>query len=822
MEKGVKWRWKKMVKKKKVIIGVTGVILISVISGGIFLLHGKSTLAMKTESVVQTAKAEKGSISNTVTGTGNLEADTAQDIEIPSSILIDQVLVESGDHVSAGDVLATVDNTSVLSALQEMQETVGDLDEEINEKKDDLMEDTIETQVSGRVKKIYVSSGDSVSDSMVNNGALMLLSVDGKMSLTLTGVSGVASGDSVNVNLSDGSVEEGTVESLSGGNCVITLTDDGVAYGDTATVTTTDGTELGSGTLGIHQQLSIMGTAGTVSGVSVSENENVDSGETLLSLTDVPSSTEYQELLAQREAAAATMYKLLKLSQTGNITSEMDGTIQNVNISSNSSSVSSSSSSSSGTSDSAGSSAVKTSTGSGIAGSGAVTNYVASLLQYNGGTATLTAESDNGLGDDSSVSISSREDQEETEDEEDSSLNIQIGSSSEKEGVNLVIATPETDGQSQTKISTDESSGFTGTISWNPSDGTFHESSVYQANITLSANEGYHFEAGSITKIEIGTVSGITVGDSGKTLSFMVTFPKTAAKQTDTENKDEGSSGSGNSSGSNNTNASTNTSANTSASGSGSAGNSSVKASSNSGSSTSGSTSSGSSGSGSNSTSSSSSGSDSSSTSTEDHTDVTAFTISSDENMILSVNVDELDINSIALDQEAEVTFDAIEEGSFTGTITSIGSTANASGGVAKYAVSVSIPKDEQMKVGMNASAVITIENKENIITIPMNALQERGGSSFVYTSQEEDGSLSGEVEVTTGLSDGSTVEITEGLSEGDTVYYQKTGSSDSSSKDIQMPDFGNMNGEMPSGGKPDFGGGNGGSRPSGGGTGGQ
>lgn len=819
MENGVKWRWKKMVKKKKVVIGVTGVILISAISGGIFLLHGKSTLAMKTESVVQTAKAEKGSISNTVTGTGNLEADTAQDIEIPSSIQIDQVLVESGDHVSAGDVLATVDNTSVLSALQEMQETIGDLDEEINEKKDDLMEGTIETQVSGRVKKIYVSSGDSVSDSMVTNGALMLLSVDGKMSLTLTGVSGVAAGDSVNVNLSDGSVEEGTVESLSGGNCVITLTDDGVPYGDTATVTTTDGTELGFGTLGNHQQLSIMGTAGTVSGVSVSENENVDSGETLLSLTDVPSSTEYQELLAQREAAAATMNKLLKLSQTGNITSEMDGTIQNVNISSNF--VSSSSSSSSGTSDSAGSSAVKTSTGSGIAGSGAVTNYAASLMQYNGGTATLTAETDNGLSDESSVSISSREDQEETEDEEDSSLNIQIGSSSEKEGVNLVIATPETDGQSQTKIITDESSGFTGTISWNPSDGTFHESSVYQANITLSANEGYRFEAGS-TKIEIGTVSGITVGDSGKTLSFMVTFPKTAAKQTDTENKDEGSSGSGNSSGSNNTNASTNTSANTSASGSGSAGNSSVKASSNSGSSTSGSTSSGSSGSGSNSTSSSSSGSDSSSTSTEDHTDVTAFTISSDENMILSVNVDELDINSIALDQEAEVTFDAIEEGSFTGTIISIGNTASASGGVAKYAVSVSIPKDERMKVGMNASAVITIENREDIITIPMNALQERGGSSFVYTSQEEDGSLSGEVEVTTGLSDGSTVEITEGLSEGDAVYYQKTGSSDSSSKDIQMPDFGNMNGEMPSGEKPNFGGGNGGSRPSGGGTGGQ
>ena len=813
MENGVKWRW----KKRKYVIGVTSVILLSAITGGIFLLRGKNTHAMKTESVVQTAKVENGSISNTVTGTGNLEVDTPQDIEIPSSILIDQVLVESGEHVSAGDVLATVDTTSVLSALQEMQETIGDLDEEINDKKDDLMDDTIETQVSGRVKKIYVSSGNSVSDSMVTNGALMLLSVDGKMSLALTDVSGVAAGDTVNVNLSDGSVEEGTVESLSGEDCVITLTDDGVAYGDSAKVTTADGTELGSGTLGIHQQLTIMGTAGTVSDVSVSENESVDSGETLLSLTDVPSSTEYQGLLTQREAAAVTMQKLLKLSQTGSIVSEMDGTIQNVNISSNTSSASSSTPNSSATS--SGDSAVKTSATSDLSGS--LTGYAASLMQYKSGIAVLTADSDNSVVDDSSVTASSKEIQEESEEAEDSGLNIQIGSSSKVEGVNLVIATPETDGQSQTKINADESSRFTGTISWNPSDGTFHESSVYQANIVLSANEGYLFEAGSITKIEIGTVSGITVEDSGKTLNFTITFPKTAAKQTDNENNDKGSSsgsGTNNSNSSNSSNTADN-SVNTSAIGSESAGYSSVKASGASGSSTSDSVSGGST---SKSTSSSSTGSDSSSSSTEDHTDVTAFTISADENMILSVNVDELDINSIALGQEAKVTFDAIEDTAFTGTITSIGATASASGGVAKYAVSVSVPKDEQMKVGMNASAVITIENKEDIITIPMNALQERGDSSFVYTSQDEDGNLSGEVEVTTGLSNGSTVEITEGLSEGDTVYYQKTGSSDSSSMESQMPDFSGKNGEMPSGGMPDFGGDSGGSRPSGGGPGGQ
>lgn len=55
--------------------------------------------------------------------------------------------------------------------------------------------------------------------------------------------------------------------------------------------------------------------------------------------------------------------------------------------------------------------------------------------------------------------------------------------------------------------------------------------------------------------------------------------------------------------------------------------------------------------------------------------------------------------------QEAQVTFDAIEEGIFQGNVKKVGNTASASGGVARYSVEITIPKDEEMKAGMNASA---------------------------------------------------------------------------------------------------------------------
>lgn len=197
-------------------------------------------------------------------------------------------------------------------------------------------------------------------------------------------------------------------------------------------------------------------------------------------------------------------------------------------------------------------------------------------------------------------------------------------------------------------------------------------------------------------------------------------------------------------------------------------------------------------------------------------TDVAAFTISSDDNMVLSVNVDELDINSVSKGQTAALTFDAIEDKEFEGEVTKVGSSASASGGVAKYSVNITVARDSRMKTGMNASATITVESREDVITIPVDAIQEKGNRTFVYTGRDAEGNLSDETEVTTGLSDGSTVEITEGLAEGDTVYYQRM-SSDSSSggqSGGMSGDFGGMGGGMMedrgsgSGGKgsmPDF-----------------
>ena len=181
------------------------------------------------------------------------------------------------------------------------------------------------------------------------------------------------------------------------------------------------------------------------------------------------------------------------------------------------------------------------------------------------------------------------------------------------------------------------------------------------------------------------------------------------------------------------------------------------------------------------------------------------FILNSVSQMLVNVSIDEADIGSIETGQTAEVTLTAFEGETFEGVISGISNASSSSGNSVKYQVEITIDKADGMLSGMSASAVIYIEKAENVLLIPSAAIQEKEGKAYVYTQKDDDGTLSGETEVTTGLSDGSQVQITEGLSEGDTVYYELFSSNDSGSdsnrkdsdtmRDFNGGGFGNGNG---------------------------
>lgn len=787
MKKGMSV-WKGMSGKKKTAVAIVSLAGICILGTGVFWARNKMSKGQPVGNAsVQEASAASGDIANTITGTGSLEADDSDTVKIPSGITIKEVKVESGDAVSKGDVLAVVEETSVLGAMEEVQEQIEETEEDMNECKSDTETQEVTAKVSGRIKKIYVQESSDVAQSMVDNGALMLLSLDGKMAADFTGVSGVAAGDTVTVTLSDGTVKEGSVESVSGADCTVTFSDDGVAVDDTVTAAKADGTKIGTGKAYIHEQLEITGTGGTVSSVSAAENQEVSAGDTLLTVNTGEKSVKYRQLAAKREALTQSLQKLVIISQTGTITADIDGTVGSVNVSAGSA-VQSSSAVSLGTT-SSGSSAAKASNMSYTSSASG-----ASFLLLSSASETAAGK-ETALDNDAEQQEDTQSDTENQEQQTDICLQFAIGEGTESTAGLLALATPQTDGVPQTEANSSDGA-YTGSIVWNPQADTFEGGTEYQAQITLTAGEGYCFGADSVSKLQVGILSGLTVSEDAKTLEFCVTFPVTAETTPQETQKEQNESGQ-------------DENKNQVSGSDGETVEASAKAAAVTGTST---------GTAAAADTETTAQQTSSSDSTEDtssySTDVTAFTLASNDSMILSVSVDELDINSVSKDQEAEVTLDALEDSSFTGTVTKVGSSSQSSGnGVAKYTVEITIPKDAQMKEGMNASAVITVEEKKDVVTIPVNALQEKGDKTFVYTKKDDEGNLSGEQEVSTGLSDGDKVEITDGLSEGDTVYYQKTGNTQGTDSgqtpqqgggpgNMEQPSGGGM-GEMPSGGGP-------------------
>lgn len=702
---------KPKMKNKKVFWGsIAGCTGLAIILAGGFFLQAKGASKNQTETTVQSAEAKTGTISTTVEGTGSVSNGAATDVVVPTGIKVKEVLVESGDTVEEGQVLATLDEASIASELLEVKENIESVEDEI----DDLSSDA---QTEGTTEYLQAK---------VLNGELTELQ---EAETTLTGL-----------------LETQTITAT----CAGTVSSVNVEA-DTEITKSSGSSSSGSSSSGSSSSAAATGmsTAGS------STSESSDSSETTTS-SDSTSST---------NTSASGTYSLMFLSAStsGTSASSADST-------------------------------------------------------------TNTTEARSQSTDSKAVYVSTESDTTETSDSE------KITS------VDVKVTAPKTGEKPQTTIT--ETDQYTGTISWNCSTDTFEAGTSYTADIRLTAKDGYIFSARILPEISGADItSEVLENDAGQSvLRIKAKFTKTSAKDS---NNNGSSNDTGSSTGNNGNSSNGNTSNSGTASGaisSGGASSGSTSGVNESGATatggTTGGTASGSSESGSSDSGSAAGSSDSSDSVSTDGSstsaqysayETAAFSIASDEKATVSINVDELDITSVKEGQTAKITLDAIDGEEFEGTITSVSSEASSGSSSAKYPVEITFDKTDDMRIGMTASASISIDEAEDAVLIPVDALQEKGNKTFVYTEKDSDGNLSVEVEVETGLSNGNKVEITSGLKSGDTVYYLKTTSSGSSDSQQNMQDMGGGpggNGEAPSGDMGGNGGGpggNGGEAPSGG-----
>ena len=319
-------------KRRKIIITVVSIVLVlaMIAVAGITILQRKVREQFASfRGEVLSYEVTTGSISTVVSGSGSLTDVDLESITVPEGVEITEVKVKRNQAITTGDILATVDMVSVISAMADLQVQIEELDEQISDAEDDSASTTIYAGVTGRIKAIFGEKDADVADVMYEHGALALISLDGYMAVDIE-TDALNTGDCVTVKLSDEEEITGTVESVVGGKATILVTDNGPEYDEAVTVLNSEDTQVGTGNLYIHSALKVTGYAGTISKVNTSLDKKVSDTTKLFTLEDTGYSANYHSLLRERADLEETLWELLTIQRDGAVLSKMNGSVYSV------------------------------------------------------------------------------------------------------------------------------------------------------------------------------------------------------------------------------------------------------------------------------------------------------------------------------------------------------------------------------------------------------------------------------------------------------------------------------------------------------------
>ena len=691
---------------------------------------------------ILTAEAQHREVSNMLMGGGLLESRDTEDLTIPAEVKLTRYLVGNGDVVEAGDPIAEVDRVSAMTAIYRVQESLDETSADLEAERLKTNPITVNTQVSGTVKKLYAQPGDDITDVILESGALAVIPMDNLMAVTVYCDTPLKAGDTVLVTPGDWEEVRGTVVSNLEGSLKITVKDQGYALDTPVRVTMEDGKFLGEGTLLPNLAWRAYGDSGRVSTLAVREGQKVSAGQTLLRLTDTGHTPEYWNLVSQRQEYEELLEELFAMYRSGTVNAPCSGIVSGVDPEGTflleqeeapgetPGQLSSSSVARRSvlrlSEPSAEDPQTVTITSEGLNAGTVGEAYVSALLgQPEGGTwssdlnvpglwldaatgviyGTPTAEFHGNV-----TVVYTHE--ELASEPKTFALNIDP-KPAQYRAVGAIVIKVE-NGYMEVKRGTVETPVSDPEVKpqGKPDREGLEERDYYVLSVSPNdVKEGdllwlIFDESGALVKFHIaertesqipglpGGLGGLGgfggFGDFGG-FSGVAGFGGMGMEEAETLYPLD---------------------------------------------------------------------------------KVTVAVITSQEEMVLPITVDERDVVKLREGQTVELTVDAMGGGRFQAVITEISLTGENMGGRSKFTVTVSVPREKDMYPGMSGSVRIQLEAPREVLTVPVAALVEEGNRVFVYTGyDEENETFLNPVDVTVGISDGEYVEV-HGLEKGQTVYY--------------------------------------------------
>lgn len=137
--------------------------------------------------------------------------------------------------------------------------------------------------------------------------------------------------------------------------------------------------------------------------------------------------------------------------------------------------------------------------------------------------------------------------------------------------------------------------------------------------------------------------------------------------------------------------------------------------------------------------------------------------------VVVVLNVTEREITKVSLGQKVPVQVDALDGQTFEATVTSISPVVDQKS--LGYPVKLTLSNtDGRLKAGMTATAELTLERLENVLTVPMEAVLDRNGRQAVFVVENNQAKIA---HVETGLNNGARVVVTQGLKAGQQVVVR-------------------------------------------------
>lgn len=282
------------------------------------------------------AQVRRGAIEETVYGTGTTSARNQPNLLAEAEGTLTDLRVSVGDAVKEGDILAVLTNEDIDDTITDLEFSLWELDETISGTAAGSKVTTILAPVAGRVMAVYAGVGDDALAVFRREGALAIISTDGRMKAELASnehALNLTLDETVRV-VGEGIDETGTVVDLTqqGTRATITIHNDELPMGKAVTIKKESGEVVGETTLEVNKPMAVSSYGGTIKSVRTAVGDTISRRETMFTLEDSPLTLTIEDLRLQREAAARELADAKEQRENLIIIAPCDGTVATLEV----------------------------------------------------------------------------------------------------------------------------------------------------------------------------------------------------------------------------------------------------------------------------------------------------------------------------------------------------------------------------------------------------------------------------------------------------------------------------------------------------------